>query len=79
MGFSSRRSTRYNVLDCVLVHLIYENGTVSRKRRRSWARLTKEITQVPPGRYPRLGGLRKVGSGRDLYAAMHAARELRCT
>lgn len=65
-----------------IFNLIYANGTVSRKRRgrrRSWARLTKEITQVPPGRYPRLGGLRKVGSGRDLYAAMHAARELRDT
>lgn len=62
--------------------ILSRNGTVSRKRRsrrRSWARLTKEITQVPPGRYPRLGGLRKVGSGRDLYAAMHAARELRGT
>lgn len=44
--------TMSSTMSSFVFNLINANGTVSRKcRGRSWARLTKEITQVPPGRY----------------------------
>lgn len=53
-------------------------GTVLRKRGRywPWVRRTKKITRRQGGQS---SGKRKVGSGygRDLYAAIHVARESR--